>query len=170
MPVAAILAVAFRCPYEGPVNPARGPDAGRAAGRQRRRPGHAGRHHRRRRPRRRPPTGGGGPGAAARTSSSGFHGHDTRGLGVANVLAGVEAGLDGVDSSVGGLGGCPFAGRGASGNVASEEVVGLLDAIGIDSGVDVDRLAAVAAELEQLLGHPLPSRRLALYKATGSAR
>jgi hydroxymethylglutaryl-CoA lyase len=75
---------------------------------------------------------------------------------------------------VGGLGGCPFAGRGASGNVASEEVVGLLDAIGIDSGItsgiDVDRLAAVAAELEELLGHPLPSRRWALYKATGSAR
>jgi hypothetical protein len=54
--------------------------------------------------------------------------------------------------------------------VASEEVVGLFDGLGIDSGVDVDGLAGVAAELEELLGHPLPSRRLALYKATGSAR
>jgi len=169
LPVAAILAVAFRCPYEGPVDPAvtvalaeRLADAGAA------------------RVTLADTIGAADPAAVGRLVAAvcsrrpdvelGFHGHDTRGLGVANVLAGVEAGLDGVDASVGGLGGCPFAGRGASGNVASEEVVGLLDGVGIDTGVDVDRLAGVAAELEELLGHPLPSRRLALYKATGSAR
>jgi hydroxymethylglutaryl-CoA lyase len=169
VPVAAILAVAFRCPYEGPVDPAvtvalaeRLADAGAA------------------RVTLADTIGAADPAAVGRLVAAvrgrrpdvelGFHGHDTRGLGVANVLAGVEAGLDGVDASVGGLGGCPFAGRGASGNVASEEVVGLFDGVGIDSGVDVDRLAGVAVELEELLGHPLPSRRLALYKATGSAR
>jgi hydroxymethylglutaryl-CoA lyase len=169
VPVAAILAVAFRCPYEGPVEPAvtvalaeRLADAGAA------------------RVTLADTIGAADPAAVGRLVGAvrdrrpdvelGFHGHDTRGLGVANVLAGVDAGLDGVDASVGGLGGCPFAGRGASGNVASEEVVGLFDGLGIDSGVDVDGLAGVAAELEELLGHPLPSRRLALYKATGSAR
>jgi hydroxymethylglutaryl-CoA lyase len=100
----------------------------------------------------------------------GFHGHDTRGLGVANALAAVDAGAAAVDASVGGLGGCPFAGKGASGNVASEEVLGMLEDAGIPTGVDVDGVAAVALELERLLGHPLPSRRLALFKATGSAR
>jgi hydroxymethylglutaryl-CoA lyase len=100
----------------------------------------------------------------------GFHGHDTRGLGVANALAAVDAGAAGVDASVGGLGGCPFAGKGASGNVASEEVLGMLEDAGVPTGVDVDGVAAVALELERLLGHPLPSRRLALFKATGSAR
>jgi hydroxymethylglutaryl-CoA lyase len=169
VPVAAILAVAFRCPYEGPVDPARARvlaerlvDSGAA------------------RVTLADTIGAADPDAVRHLVAAvrerrpevelGFHGHDTRGLGVANVLAGVEAGLDGVDASVGGLGGCPFAGRGASGNVASEEVVGLLDAVGIPSGIDLDRLAAVGAELEDLLGHPLPSRRLALYKATGSAR
>lgn len=169
VPVAAILAVAFRCPYEGPVDPARARklaerlvDTGAA------------------RVTLADTIGAANPEAVRHLVTAvrerrpevelGFHGHDTRGLGVANVLAAVEAGLDTVDSSVGGLGGCPFAGRGASGNVASEEVIGLLDGIGIPTGVDVDRVAGVAAELEELLGHPLPSRRLALYKATGSAR
>lgn len=169
VPVAAIVAVAFTCPYEGPVPPEvsralvdRLVDAGAARVTLADTIGAAGPHAvrdlvgavRERHP----------------GLEVGFHGHDTRGLGVANVLAAVEAGVDGVDSSVGGLGGCPFAGRGASGNVASEEVVGMLEGLGLSTGVDVDRVVQVAAELETLLGHPLPSRRLALYKATGSAR
>lgn len=100
----------------------------------------------------------------------GFHAHDTRGLGLANALAALTAGVDGLDSSLGGLGGCPFAGKGAAGNVASEEVIGLLDRSDDPTGIDVDRIAACSVRLEELLGHPLPSRRLALFKATGSAR
>jgi hydroxymethylglutaryl-CoA lyase len=70
-----------------------------------------------------------------------FHGHDTAGFGIANVLAAVEAGITTVDASVAGLGGCPFA-PGATGNVASEDVVYLFARMGIETGIDIDRLLA----------------------------
>jgi hydroxymethylglutaryl-CoA lyase len=68
-----------------------------------------------------------------------FHGHDTAGFGIANVLAALEAGITSFDTSVAGLGGCPFA-PGATGNIASEDLVVLFDRMGIETGIDIDRL------------------------------
>jgi len=68
-----------------------------------------------------------------------FHGHDTAGFGIANVLAAVEAGVTTIDASVAGLGGCPFA-PGATGNVASEDVAYLFARMGVETGIDLDRL------------------------------
>jgi isopropylmalate/homocitrate/citramalate synthase len=89
-----------------------------------------------------------------RTGAQGFHGHNTRNTGYANALAAVEAGARLLDASVGGLGGCPFAPR-ATGNVATEDLVYLLEGEGIDTGVDLDALVAVSVWLEELLGRPL---------------
>jgi isopropylmalate/homocitrate/citramalate synthase len=91
----------------------------------------------------------------------GFHGHDTRHTGVASAWAAVEAGAAVLDASVGGLGGCPFAPR-ATGNVATEDVVYLLEREGVETGVDLDALIATAAWLEELLGRQLPGR---VYRA-----
>lgn len=68
-----------------------------------------------------------------------FHGHDTSGFGVANILAGIEAGLRSFDVSVAGLGGCPYA-PGASGNIPSEDIVYLMDRMGIETGIDLEKL------------------------------
>ena len=91
----------------------------------------------------------------------GFHGHDTRHTGVASAWAAVEAGATVLDASVAGLGGCPFAPR-ATGNVATEDVVYLLEREGVETGIDLDALIAVAEWLEQLLGRTLPGR---VYRA-----
>jgi hydroxymethylglutaryl-CoA lyase/(R)-citramalyl-CoA lyase len=91
----------------------------------------------------------------------GFHGHDTRHTGVASAWAAVEAGATVLDASVGGLGGCPFAPR-ATGNVATEDVLYLLHREGVETGVDLDALFAVAEWLEGLLGRTLPGR---VYRA-----
>ncbi|MBK5912383.1 hydroxymethylglutaryl-CoA lyase [Rhodothalassium salexigens] len=85
------------------------------------------------------------------------HFHDTRNTGIANVWAAVEAGVDAVDAALGGLGGCPFAPR-ATGNVASEDVVYLLDRSGVATGVDLDALIAANAWMRDHLDAPLPSR------------
>jgi hydroxymethylglutaryl-CoA lyase len=88
-----------------------------------------------------------------------LHFHDTRGLAVANVMAALQAGIDLLESSVGGLGGCPFAGhKGAAGNVATEEVVFLCQELGIETGIDLDRMIECARLAEEIVGHPLPSR------------
>ena len=87
----------------------------------------------------------------------GGHFHDTRHTGVACAWAAVEAGAAVLDASVGGLGGCPFAPR-ATGNVATEDVLYLLEREGIETGVDLDALIAVARWLEDLLGRELPGR------------
>jgi hydroxymethylglutaryl-CoA lyase len=81
---------------------------------------------------------------------AGLHLHNTRGLGLANVLAGLDAGVDTFDSSLGGLGGCPFA-PGASGNIVTEDLVFMLEAMGLDTGIDLSRLLAVRAILEAAL-------------------
>ncbi|MCE7798422.1 hydroxymethylglutaryl-CoA lyase [Sphingobium sufflavum] len=73
---------------------------------------------------------------------TGIHLHNTRGLGLANVLAGLEEGLTTFDASLGGLGGCPFA-PGASGNIVTEDLVFMLEAMGLSTGIDLDRLNAV---------------------------
>ncbi|HEX4930550.1 MAG TPA: hydroxymethylglutaryl-CoA lyase [Gaiellaceae bacterium] len=91
----------------------------------------------------------------------GGHFHDTRHTGVACAWAAVEAGAAVLDASVGGLGGCPFAPR-ATGNVATEDVLYLLDREGVETGVDLETLISVAKWLEQLLGRELPGR---VYRA-----
>jgi hydroxymethylglutaryl-CoA lyase len=80
----------------------------------------------------------------------GIHLHNTRGLGLANALAAIEAGLTTLDSSLGGLGGCPFA-PGASGNIVTEDLAFMLEAMGLRTGIDLDRLLAVREILLQAL-------------------
>ena len=86
----------------------------------------------------------------------GVHLHDTRGMGAANGLAAVQAGVTMLDASVGGLGGCPYA-PGASGNLATEELVYLLEDAGVQTGVDLDALLEAARLAAELLGKPVPS-------------
>lgn len=98
-----------------------------------------------------------------------LHFHNTRGMGLANVLAGIDAGADRFDASLGGIGGCPYA-PGASGNVCTEEVVHALGLMGYDTGVDLERLLAASKRLPDLIGHETPSqivkagRRLDLHR------
>ena len=87
----------------------------------------------------------------------GLHLHDTRGTGLVNAFAALQRGVRRFDTSVGGLGGSPFA-HGATGNVATEELVAMLDDLGIASGFDVDALCDAAALVGELVGHPVPSR------------
>jgi hydroxymethylglutaryl-CoA lyase/(R)-citramalyl-CoA lyase len=89
-----------------------------------------------------------------RARAAGFHGHNTRNTGYANCLAALEAGGRVLDSSVGGLGGCPFSPR-ATGNVATEDLVYLLEGEGIETGVDLDALVGVSRWLEEVLGRTL---------------
>jgi isopropylmalate/homocitrate/citramalate synthase len=91
----------------------------------------------------------------------GFHGHNTRNTGYANALAALEAGAEVLDASVGGLGGCPYAPR-ATGNVATEDLVYLLQREGVQTGVDLDALVAVAEWLEGVFGRRLEGQ---LYRA-----
>ena len=88
-----------------------------------------------------------------------LHFHNTRGTGLANVLAALELGVADCDASVGGLGGCPYA-PGATGNIASEELVHMVEDMGVSTGIDLDRLIEAAAEAEQIVGHTLPSQVL----------
>jgi hydroxymethylglutaryl-CoA lyase len=87
------------------------------------------------------------------------HFHDTRGTALANVLAALQGGVRVVDSSAGGLGGCPYA-PGASGNLATEDLVYMLDGMGIETGVDLEAVAAASRALASRLGRGLPSRYL----------
>jgi hydroxymethylglutaryl-CoA lyase len=89
----------------------------------------------------------------------GLHFHNTRGTGLANVLAALQLGVDDFDASVGGLGGCPYA-PGASGNIATEELVHMACDMGIDTGVDLDRLLDAAKLAERIVGRELPSQVL----------
>jgi hydroxymethylglutaryl-CoA lyase len=86
-----------------------------------------------------------------------LHFHDTRGTALANVLAGLQYGVTTFDSSAGGLGGCPFA-PGAAGNLATEELLYMLEGLGIATGVDLRRVMQASLFIEPRLGHPLPSR------------
>jgi len=87
------------------------------------------------------------------------HFHDTRGTALANVLVALELGISTVDSAIGGLGGCPYA-PGASGNLATEDVVFMLHGMGITTGVDLDALCAASARISSLVGHEMPSKYL----------
>jgi hydroxymethylglutaryl-CoA lyase len=88
----------------------------------------------------------------------GLHAHDTRGQALANVLVALQRGLSIVDSSAGGLGGCPFAGPGAAGNLATEDLVYLLDGLGIEHGVDLGGVIAASAFIAAYIGHGLRSQ------------
>jgi isopropylmalate/homocitrate/citramalate synthase len=97
----------------------------------------------------------------SRTGAAGFHGHNTRNTGYANALAALEAGASVLDASVGGLGGCPYAPR-ASGNVATEDLVYLLEHEGLETGVDLDALIETAVWLEGIFGRRLEGQ---VYRA-----
>jgi hydroxymethylglutaryl-CoA lyase len=86
-----------------------------------------------------------------------LHFHNTRGLGLCNVLAAYEAGARRFDASLGGLGGCPFA-PGASGNICTEDLVNLCEEIGIDTGIDLPHLLKLSRTLPSLLGHEMPGQ------------
>jgi hydroxymethylglutaryl-CoA lyase len=87
------------------------------------------------------------------------HFHNTRGQGLANVLAALEAGVDSFESSFGELGGCPVP-PGATGNIATEDLVSMLEEMGIDTGIDLPALLACAARVREILGRPLGSHTL----------
>jgi hydroxymethylglutaryl-CoA lyase len=86
-----------------------------------------------------------------------LHLHETRGTGLVNAYAAMQLGVAAFDTSVGGLGGSPFA-AGAAGNLATEDLVHLCDDLGIESGIDLEALLAVSARVAELVGHPVPSR------------
>jgi hydroxymethylglutaryl-CoA lyase len=156
LPCTVTVSVAFGCPFEGEVDPSRVVDlCARLEGADELVLADT--------------IGVATPGAVKRLTARvaelgrpvGFHGHDTRHTGVASAWAAVEAGATVLDASVAGLGGCPFAPR-ATGNVATEDVVYLLEREGVETGVDLDALIAVAEWLERLLGRTLPGR---VYRA-----
>ena len=94
-----------------------------------------------------------------------LHFHDTRGTALANVLTGLDYGVTTFDSAAGGLGGCPFA-PGAAGNLATEDLLFMLNAMGVQTGVWIDRVAEASRFIETKLDHKLPSRYLQAPKLT----
>lgn len=94
-----------------------------------------------------------------------LHFHNTRGLGIANVLAGLNAGFTQFDSSFAGVGGCPFV-PGAAGNVATEDLLHMLDEMGIETGIDLDKVMALSREVTKMVGHQTDSYLLRAGKAS----
>jgi isopropylmalate/homocitrate/citramalate synthase len=145
VPATVTISVAFGCPFEGRVDPGRVVElttrfAGRAEVVLADTIGVA--------------TPSAVRSLVAQSEADGFHGHNTRNTGYANALAALDAGARVLDASVGGLGGCPYAPR-ATGNIATEDLVYLLEGEGIETGVDLDALVAISVWLEELLGRPL---------------
>jgi hydroxymethylglutaryl-CoA lyase/(R)-citramalyl-CoA lyase len=145
VPATVTISVCFGCPFEGPVDPGRVAElaaqfTGRAEVVLADTIGVA--------------TPSRVRDLVARTKAEGFHGHNTRNTGYANCLAALDAGARVLDASIGGLGGCPYAPR-ATGNVATEDLVYLLEGEGVDTGVDLDALIGVSTWLEGLLGRSL---------------
>ena len=97
-----------------------------------------------------------------------LHFHDTRGTALVNVYAGLEAGVSVFDASAGGLGGCPYA-PGATGNLATEDLIYLLDGLGIATGLRLEGVAAASRAIEPLVGHQLPSRMFRALEARSRA-
>ncbi|MBN3527097.1 hydroxymethylglutaryl-CoA lyase [Paenibacillus apiarius] len=95
-----------------------------------------------------------------------LHFHDTRGTALANILVSMDMGITTFDASVGGLGGCPYA-PGASGNVASEDLLYMLDAMGIQTGVNQEKLLSAARFIQEKIGRDLPSRNLQAGSSNG---
>ncbi|PYN53722.1 MAG: hydroxymethylglutaryl-CoA lyase [Candidatus Rokuibacteriota bacterium] len=94
-----------------------------------------------------------------------LHTHDTRAMAIPNILAAMECGVTNLDGSIGGLGGCPFA-PGASGNVCSEDLVHCLHAMGIETGIDLDRLVATSRRVQEIIGRALPGQIVKAGKST----
>ena len=153
-PTTVTISVAFGCPFEGPVEPAavdvlvermRAAGAGEIVLAD--------------------TIGVATPtkvrGLVERTAADGFHGHNTRNTGYANALAALEGGARLLDASIGGLGGCPYAPK-ATGNVATEDLVYLLEGEGVETGVDLDALISVSKWLEGVLGRTLEGQ---VYRA-----
>ena len=103
-----------------------------------------------------------------------LHFHNTRGLGLVNVIAGLNEGIDQFDASFGGIGGCPFAPK-ATGNICTEDLVYMLHEMNIDTGIDLQSLMAIANQVESIVGHDLPGQvmkagpRLDLHSMTSVA-
>jgi hydroxymethylglutaryl-CoA lyase len=95
-----------------------------------------------------------------------LHTHDTRAMAIPNILAAMEHGVTNFDASIGGLGGCPFA-PGASGNVCTEDLVHCLHAMGVPTGIDLDRLVGVSRRVQEIVGRALPGQ---IVKAGASTR
>jgi isopropylmalate/homocitrate/citramalate synthase len=93
-----------------------------------------------------------------------LHFHDTRGTALANVLAALQFGVSTFDVSAGGLGGCPYA-PGATGNLATEDLIYMLDGLGISTGAKLDAVVRASLSIEPFLGHPLPSRYVQAAKS-----
>ena len=158
LPVRGYLSTCFVCPFEGPIDPARVADISMrllemgvyevAIS---------------------DTIGAATPGAVLRVLGAvggriplrhvALHFHDTRGTALANVLAGLDFGVTTFDSSAGGLGGCPFA-PGAAGNLATEDLLFMLNGLGIETGVSIDKVANASRFIEAKLDHRLPSRYL----------
>jgi hydroxymethylglutaryl-CoA lyase len=94
-----------------------------------------------------------------------LHFHNTRGMGLANVVAGLAAGVTHYEACLGGLGGCPFA-PGATGNICTEDLVHMLQSMGYDTGVDLDALLAASRRLGEIVGHELPGQVVKAGKST----
>jgi len=161
--IRAYLSVAFGCPFEGPIAPARVAElseqliefgAYEVAISDTIGIAHPGDVHRLL------------DAATARLPASriALHFHDTRGMALVNVQAGLERGVSTFDASAGGLGGCPYA-PGATGNLATEDLLYLLDGLGVTTGVSLDAVAKASRALEPHVGHALPSRVLRAVQA-----
>jgi len=146
------LSVAFGCPYEGDVDPARVAELARAAADGSEMIVLA------------DTIGAATPRGVRRVIEAvhavtdarlGLHLHNTRNAGYANALAGLEAGIDSFDAGVGGFGGCPFAPL-ASGNIATEDLGWILEREGVEHGLDLDALARIAERFGELLDRPVP--------------
>ena len=94
-----------------------------------------------------------------------FHFHNTRGMGLANVMAAARAGINRFDGSLGGLGGCPYA-PGASGNISSEDAIHLLMCLGYETGIDLDRLLEIGRGLPEVVGHAVPGQMIKAGRIT----
>ncbi|MEZ5063653.1 MAG: hydroxymethylglutaryl-CoA lyase [bacterium] len=163
--VRGYVSTVFGCPYDGPVDPARAASVSRVlldAGCEELSLGDT--------------IGVAAPPAVERVLAAhdamgvprekiALHFHDTRGMAVANVVAGLEAGITSFDASAGGLGGCPFA-PGATGNVATEDLVWLFDESGVECGVSFAQVAEASGAIGEQLGRKLPSRARAAWAAT----
>jgi isopropylmalate/homocitrate/citramalate synthase len=162
LPVRAYVSTAFGCPFEGAVDPARVRDVSAAliemGAREVSVSDTIGIAH---------------PGQVPVVVSAvaervplekiALHFHDTRGTALANVLTALQLGVATYDSSAGGLGGCPYA-PGATGNLATEDLLYMLDGLGIETGMSLQKVLAASRFIEQRLGHPLASRYAAAVK------
>jgi len=167
MPVRAYLSTAFGCPFEGPVDAARVADISAALIEMGAfevavsdtigiaHPGHV-------------PAVLEAVAARVPLAQIALHFHDTRGTALANVLAALPHGVATFDASCGGLGGCPYA-PGATGNLATEDLIYMLDGLGIETGVRLDGLMEASAFIEPLVGHALPSRYFQAERPRGNS-